>query len=338
MKDWIAGYLSHAFHKKRKSVIEHASLAAYSAYKKVKNQLIENDNAAVCKLTIRSKNLKRRIMSGKYKFVTVDELLVWTSEWIRSFPRHYDLIVGVPRSGLLVANLIALKLGKPLTTPELFVKGRYWKSDLMDTKRVYKNILLVDDSTTSGETMEEAVKLLNSACKGINVTKAALIATKDSKRLVDLCYKVIPNPRIFEWNLLHSKKGKIGSDLDGVICENCPPGIDADEEQYREWIKNAKPYLIPAFEINTILSNRLEKYRPDTEEWLAKHGVLYKQLILWDIQSKQERDAKHAQRKVEMLLKVKPDIFWESSFAEAKQIWVATKITTLCIDEMILLG
>ncbi len=336
MRERIAKYLRNASLKKRRNLVEQFLILSFSMYKKLRNILANSDNKTISKLYLRARSLERNIMGGKYDFVTVDELVIWTTDWIKSFPTSYDIIVGISRSGLLVADIIALKLGKPLTTPELFGCNHFWKSKLMEKKGEYKNILLVDDSITSGKTMEESLQLLCSYCENINITKAALIATKESKALVDLYYKIIPHPRIFEWNLLHAKKGKLISDLDGVISENCPPGVDSDEELYTKWIKNAKPYLIPAFEIDVILSNRLEKYRSETEEWLAKHGVRYKELILWNIQYKQERDGKYAQRKVEVLLKIKPAMFWESSFAEAKQIWKATKIPTLCIDEMIL--
>ena len=336
MKERITKYLRNVSLKKRRNLIERSLISIFSLYKKLGNALANSDNKTISKLYLRARSLKRNIIGGKYNFVTVDELVIWTTNWIKSFPNSYDVIVGIPRSGLLVANIITLKLGKLLTTPELFGMTHFWKSKLINRKGEYKNILLVDDSITSGKTMKESLQLLRSHCGNLNITKAALIATEDSKNLVDLYYRIIPHPRVFEWNLLHAKKGKLSSDLDGVICENCPPGVDSDEELYTKWIRNAKPYLIPSFEIDVILSNRLEKYRSETEEWLAKHGVRYKELILWDIQYKQERDGKHAQRKIEVLLKIKPAMFWESSFAEAKQIWKATKIPTLCIDEMIL--
>ena len=244
------------------------------------------------------------------------------------------MVVGIPRSGLLVASLIALKLGKPLTTPELITKNKYWIRKHVRRKTKMQNILLVDDSITGGKTMKESLKLLRPYNKKLNITKAALIATEKSRGLVDLYYKIIPHPRIFEWNLLHAKKGKLATDLDGVICENCPPGVDSNEELYINWIKTAKPYLIPAFEIDAIISCRLEKYRKETEDWLAKHNVRYKKLILWNIPSKQERKGRNAKYKIEALLKIKPDLFWESSFYEAKQIWKATKIPTLCVAKM----
>lgn len=335
MMERIAKYLRSTSLKKRKNLIEQSLLTPFYVYKKLRKALASSDNKSVSKLYLRARNLERNIVGGKYSFVTVDELVIWTTELIKSFPNSYDVIAGIPRSGLLVANLIGLKLGKPLTTPELFCRGHYWKSKIIDKKAQHKNILLVDDSITSGKAMEENLQLLRSHCGSLNITKAALIATEDSKALVDLYYKIIPHPRIFEWNLMHAKKGKLVSDLDGVICENCPSGVDSDEKLYTEWIKIAKPYLVPAFEIDAIVSSRLEKYRSDTEKWLSNHGVRYKELFLWDVQSKQERYGKHAQHKIEVLSRIKPDMFWESSLAETNQIWRATKIPTICIDEMI---
>ena len=336
MKKKIAKYLRNVTLKKRRNLIEQSLISTFTIYKKLRDTLANSENKTASRLYLRTKSLERSIISKKYSFVTVDELVIWTTDWVKSFPTTYDLIVGIPRSGLMVANIIALTLGKPLATPEFFIRGHVWKSKLIDKKENYKNMLLVDDSITSGKTMEESLQLLRLNCEKINITKAALIATEDSKKSGDLYYKVIPHPRVFEWNLLHSKKGKLVSDLDGVICENCPPGVDLNEELYTNWIKNAKPYLISTFEIDVILSSRLEKYRSETEEWLAKHGVRYKELILWDIQSKQERNGKHAQHKIGYLLKIKPDMVWESCLHETKQIWGATKIPTLCIDEMIL--
>ena len=338
MKEKIAKYLMNASLKKRRNLIEQSLIAAFSVYKRLRNTIANSDNKVASKLYLRSINLERNIMGTKYDFVTIDELVLWTTELFKSFQDDYDIIIGIPRSGLLVANIIALKLGKPVTTPDLFIKDIYWKSELIPKKEEYKNILLVDDSITSGKTMEENFNILNKSQKYINITKAVLMATNESKSLVDLHYKIIPHPRVFEWNLLHASKGTLASDMDGVICENCPPGIDGNEELYVEWIENAKPYLIPTFEINVIVSNRLEKYRSDTEKWLAKHGVRYKELILWDLQSKQERNGKHAQRKIEVILEYKPDFVWESSFHEAKQIYETTKIPTLCVDEMLLIS
>ncbi len=284
----------------------------------------------------RRADIKWRYSTGKFTFVTIDDLVTWTNEWIKTFPTNYDIIVGIPRSGLFVASQIAMKLGKPLTTPELLAKNQYWMSHRPKATIEIKKILLVDDAISIGNSVEKNRQLVASINNDFSVTTAALIVDDTSRHMVDLYHKIIPFPNMFEWNIMHVKRGKLACDMDGVICEECPPDIDSDEQLYTNWIKTAKPYLIPAFEIDFVISNRLERYRTITEEWLAKQGVRYKELLLWDIESKEEREGKWAQNKVAYIVKTNPDIVWESSRDQASEIWKATKIPTLCLDEMIL--
>jgi len=173
----------------------------------------------------------------------------------------------------------------------------------------------------------------------MNITTASLLISKEAVGYVDLYYKVLRNyPPMGEWNLLHRKRGTVAFDMDGVICEDCPSDIDLNESLYIEWIKNARPYLIPVYKIDYIISNRLEKYRPETEEWLRRHDVKYDKLILWDIESKKDRKDLFAEYKADKLLSLKPSVYFESSYQQAKQIWESTRIPTICIDEMIAFG
>ena len=308
----------------------------FSLYRRFRSALSHSDNRIISERYIHSENLRRNVMGWKYNFVTIEELAKWTCEWVKTFPSTYDIIIGIPRSGLLVSCIVAVRLGKPLSTPELFCQKKYWTGQESNSSQEFKNILLIDDSISSGATLERSLGLLRSCCNDLNITRAVLIVSEESKSLVDFYYKLIPQPRLFEWNMLHIKRGITVSDFDGVICENCPEGVDSDEQLYLAWIKNAKPYLIPAFEIDAIVSSRLEKYRYLTQEWLAKHGVRYNKLVLWDVQSKQEREGKFAKYKIEEILKIKPVIIWESNYIQAQQIWKATKIPTLCTDVKIL--
>jgi len=122
--------------------------------------------------------------------------------------------------------------------------------------------------------------------------------------------------------------------MDGVLCEDPPRGYDRDETLYLKWIQSAKPYLIPAFEIDAIVTSRLEKYRPQTEAWLKKHDVQYKKLVMWDLDSKKDRNGRNADHKAGILTGLKPDIFWESSMEQSQKIRKATGIPCLCINEM----
>ena len=324
-------------------LLDRMLLGIRSVFRKIRELIRGSDNRNVSKAFLRAKNLKRNLSGKKFNFVTLDQAAIWTSEWVEHFPRQYDLVVGVPRSGMLIASIVALKLGKGLTTPDLLKKGEYWHSNRAGQKLSLdeiKHIIVIDDSVDKGRAMAKAMADIDAVDADFSVTKAALIVKEETKHNADLYYKIIEAPRTFEWNILHRKissyvsDGVLAVDLDGVLCPNPPKGADNDEEWYVEWMKSANPFLIPGFEIDYIVTCRLEKYRAITEAWLAEQNVRYKELIMWDVPTKADRGDGFAKHKIEALLQIKPEMFWESNRQQAEAIWKKTHIPTLCIDDM----
>ncbi|MFC3215785.1 phosphoribosyltransferase [Novosphingobium panipatense] len=75
-----------------------------------------------------------------------------------AIPDDVDLVVGVPRSGLLPANLLALQLHKPLLDLESYLQGRTptvgrTARQTIQTARP-RRVLIVDDSIASGSRCE----------------------------------------------------------------------------------------------------------------------------------------------------------------------------------------
>ena len=60
------------------------------------------------------------------KFVTMAELNRDIVDNLHLIPKDIDIIVGVPRSGMLIAAMIALYLNKPLCDLNSFVQGRIY--------------------------------------------------------------------------------------------------------------------------------------------------------------------------------------------------------------------
>lgn len=281
----------------------------------------------------------RRVRRGDSSFITMEDLLHWTREWIRMFPSAYDVIVGVPRSGLLVAEIISLKLARPCSTPELLCERSYWKSKSMFRPGSIQSVLLVDDSINSGEQMKQSYDILNAGCPELRITTGALLAHEGSKNKVDLYYKIIPQPRFFEWNILHQKKiRKLAVSVDGFLCESRPEGLNPVDPEYRHWVNQAKPYMIPAYPIDFIVSNRLESHRADTEAWLFRHNVRYGKLFLRENPCEGDSSRTAGDYKVATLRKLDPDMYIGSSHDQAKRIWKETSILTLCTDEMVMFG
>jgi orotate phosphoribosyltransferase len=327
-------YLKKASVKEDRNRLELSVCAAASYYRNCRALVRSSDNGWVSKSYLYFRSMEQTVTGSRLTLVTLDDLVACTNQWVRSFPETYDLIVGIPRSGLLVAAIIASKLGKPLTTPDCLRENRTWM-----TKRApganggFRKILLVDDAVSKGRELRGVVDGLREHGE-FQIVKAALFVTAEGAPLVDLYHKVISERVLFEWNLLHSKKGDLAADLEGVICHEPPEGIDADEAAYRAWMANAKPYLIPLYDIEAILSDRLNRYRDVTEQWLAKHKVTYKKLILRDRPAAKRSRGETAKYKGDELLSIKPEIYWAAQADAAQEIYNRTRVQTLAIDQM----
>jgi|SRR5688500_1009899 len=307
-------------------------LRLYRLYKRADNALRTNTNPTTSKLFLQYQNFERNLLGGKMVFVSNEQMIAWVDEWSQSLPRDIDVVVGVPRSGLLVAALLATRLGKPLSTPDLFVENKYWVSSSIQPNE-NRRVLLVEDSVRTGETLRRQRAIMEKKA-GITIRTAALVTSRERSTELDFFFKIVDNPRLFEWNMIHAKNVKVlATDLDGVLCEDCPAGYDDDEAAYVAWLACARPYFIPAFEIDAVITNRLERYRPQTEQWLRDNGVRYRQLLMWDVESKADRGGQYAANKVTHLMRLKPDLYWESNAGQAKAIWEATRIPTLSVED-----
>ena len=256
-------------------------------------------------------------------------------------PNEFDCIVGVPRAGLMFANILASAYGRPLSTPEGFVRGEIWFAGECSFSKDFKKVLIVEDSLVTGKQLMAAVEKLKDFKPGMEVKTASLFVKTGYNVPVD--YVLIQHDcwTIGEWNLLTSLGfiGRLGVDLDGVLGEDCPTNVDDDGVLYRKWLNLAKPLLIPRFEINAVITSRLEKYRPATEAWLKRHGVRYKELIMLDLPSAKERTFDVVvHHKANAIRQADLEWYWESNWNEAEQIHQKTKLPILCVSNMRLVG
>lgn len=258
-------------------------------------------------------------------------------------PKDIDLVVGVPRSGMLPANLIALYLHKPFTDIDSFIDGRIYSSggrgefiSHSDSKKV----LIVDDSINHGGALRTAKEKLAPVADKYTLLFACIYATTECAGNVDFYFEIVDGTRAFQWNILHHKIFLPHScfDIDGVLCEN--PPVDDDGPVYTEYISHAIPKYIPSVEIDTLVSCRLEKYRAITEKWLADNGVKYKKLIMLDMKTKKERQrwGKHGIYKGEIYKNGDYCLFVESSLHEAQDIFKTSHKPVFCTETMQMLS
>jgi uncharacterized HAD superfamily protein/hypoxanthine phosphoribosyltransferase len=254
------------------------------------------------------------------------------------FPHDIDLIVGIPRSGMLPANLLALYLNKPYTDIDSFLDGRIYASGGRGkyfTKKTIQKVLIVDDLIASGRALNEAKKKLKTVSYQYIIQYCAIYAQVNVVNLVDYyCEKINYGIIVFQWNIFLYPNiiDKACFDIDGVLCVN--PPCDDDGLKYLNYITNAIPLYLPMGEINTLVTCRLEKYKNVTEMWLRKWNIKYKHLIMLDLKTKDDRDrwGEWGKWKGKIYKKSECILFIESSLNEALDIKNISNKPVFCIE------
>lgn len=259
------------------------------------------------------------------------------------YDREIDLVVGIPRSGMIPAYMIALYLNLSCIDLVSFCRNESpangsTRSPGKALARAWdaQTILLVDDSITSGKSMRSAVEQLPEAFAG-KVIRLAVYSSSTTPGEVDVHLRHLTWPRIFEWNVYHHGiLIRSCVDIDGVLCMSPTQEQSQDREQYRAFLRNARPLILPSGKIHSLISSRPEAYRKETEAWLEKYGIRYERLVLLGLAehgggqrlascSAGKADYYHAEAKLDLFLEGDPG----QAFAIAK----ATGKPVFCVGD-----
>lgn len=212
-------------------------------------------------------------------------------------PADVDLIVGVPRSGILPAITLALLLNLRFADFDSLCEGRLpgAGSTKPGTRLIAKlsearHVLVVDDSLNRGYAMREVREKL--ACAGVTarVSLAAIYVVPDGVEEVDIAFEVLPLPRIFEWNFFHHtylSRACIG--VEGVLC---PAPSEAERQSaadYAAFLDTAPALCRPTQTAACLLSTQPESCRPALEAWLARHAIACERLVMLDCAGRADR-------------------------------------------------
>lgn len=244
---------------------------------------------------------------------------------------RFDVVVGIPRSGMIAASIIATYLQMPLATLEGYLAGIvHGKSgNPVDPS---DRILLVDDTSNKGGAMARAVKML----KGRTITRCAVFGpyqVEDPSEIIDVWFEDCRGPRGFAWNLWkHARLPRWAFDFDGVLCRDPTKDENDDGQRYSKFIRTAPPLFLPTRPIGHIVTGRLEKYRPDCEAWLERHGVEFLQLHMMSYASKRDRmeAGGRGQWKAGIAIEVGAEMFIESCPKQAGIIARKARIPVWC--------
>ena len=251
-------------------------------------------------------------------------------------PSSIQLIIGIPRSGMVPAYMIGAQLNLPVTSIRGFLSGSYGSKGERNIRVDLANItevLVVDDSVYSGTAINKAKAELNEINKDIKIYYCAIYSVTKHNDLVDIYFKYLPNPRVFQWNYKnHFFNTKSCFDIDGVLCVDPTEVENDDDERYRDFLLNAKPLFIPSIKISCLVTSRLEKYRLETISWLETHKVDYDELIMLDLpNAKKRRELNiHAKFKADVFANRNEEYFIESNWEQAKDIFKISKKPVFC--------
>ena len=274
---------------------------------------------------------------------SLNDLSRLSTECASQIPDDIELVIGIPRSGMLVASIIALKQNLPLTDLYSFLRNdelkkgntRTYKLAELVKPRDAKKVLLVDDSISSGKSMQAALEQVRATYAGSVVTLAAF-AERHNRHLVDVHLELVEQPRVFEWNIMHHPfLAQACLDIDGVLCVDPTHEENDDGPNYRAFLKGTRSLFVPSVKVAHLVTSRLEKYRAETEDWLARNGVQYGTLHMLDLPTAEERRRLNIHHKFKAEVYAKQPLarlFVESEVRQAVEIMKLSGKPVYCIE------
>ena len=265
--------------------------------------------------------------------------LVRRSMW--QLPHDIELIVHVPRSGIIPAAQIALQRNLPIISLDEFIAGAGDAARFSARERQHANtgkgrVLIVDDSVGDGGALARVRAALSERPDdGRSVSFLAVYWSGVEVEGLDYWFEKVPRPRLFEWNALHHEGlSNFCVDIDGVLCRDPTRAENDDGPSYARFLHDADMLVNPTHEIGWLISNRLERYRPQTEDWLARHGIRYRELILLDgVSAETRRKAgAHGWFKGRVYRELPAEIFIESEPFQARDIAQIAVKPVLCTE------
>jgi len=269
-------------------------------------------------------------------FITSARLASDTQRLISHLPPGIGAVVGIARSGLVPAGLVAYGLHIPLwsvsTQTGVVSCGHGYR--MHASKREGDKILLIDDTVARGNAMRSAEPVVRQFFPDAEIVRAAVYVHPLGSHSVDLFAASLSGEHYLEWNWVNAGHGQqCYFDFDGILCHDCPPGDDDDGPRYRQFLTNTKPLYIPRrAKIAGIVTARHCKYEPETRAWLDRWGISVDRLIMrespidpgrsWVDQIADHKAAAYRQSSV--------DLFAESEPEQARLIADRTGKPVLC--------
>lgn len=259
-------------------------------------------------------NINKGLSDKNIEWISISRLAEDSIKLIQYVEPNTIGIIGVPRSGMIPASIVATHTNLPLfnisKSRGIVYTGGGFRENYLKYNDIYGHYLLVDDSVCSGNQIIEIKKMIellnrNNIKKGLpEIEVRYSVVYASSPDFVDY-YSVVHNKiHIFEWNIFNNfciegitpikcLSGGCCLDWDGILNSDCDfKHTSNNEEDVVNWIKTVKPHrwLPRLSKVPAIISFRLEKHRRYCLDWLEKWGIECNLLKLHPANTFEERD------------------------------------------------
>ncbi len=152
------------------------------------------------KITCRTLDVDPRPSTMHYRSISdMNDAIVSN---LHRLPRDIDLVVGVPRSGILAATLVSLAANIPMTDLDSFIAGKIYYSGITKRRAALdrqasdmRKILVIDDSVSGGNAMRDARNRIEAAGIKADFIFAAVFGLQPQHQETDVVLEVVPHPQ-----------------------------------------------------------------------------------------------------------------------------------------------
>lgn len=221
-----------------------------------------------------------------HTFITTAQLTTDTEEFRKSLPLDIDFVIGISRSGMLPASILAYHLHLPLWGVSRHAGVANMGHGLRLESRGWiepRHILLIDDTVASGTEMTACYPIVRERFPDAKITRAVIYARPSAVHAVDMFYATYDGYHYLQWNFANAGFGSLGAwDMDGLINRDFKVEECRDMDVYRSAMETITPLYLPRrLPIPMIVTARPESTRDITLRWLARHGVRVERLVMW---------------------------------------------------------
>lgn len=274
------------------------------------------------------------------RFLRVADLAEHTLRLVPRLPADAAGIVGIPRSGMLPAGILATHMHLPLyyLDPQRGPVPLQGAGRSANLHRRSGPLVIVDDTTWQGGAMHRARRLL-----GKTPALYTAVYVRDPRH-VDLYAIHHAGSHILEWNIFNNSPlsgsgafpefaGGAACDFDGILCEEPIVSDQQDLPRFLQWLAAARPLYVPRqVPVPLVITYRIESWRAATQAWLDRWGIRVQQLLMHPAATVQERD-QHldvAGHKGQTLRRSRCSVMFESDPRQCQAIFDAARKHVIC--------